>query len=90
MDHNTQDMIRRVSNRMIRVAKATVMIWMAIQTAMKDSASKEKRQGNLSYKIDQIFRCIIVVEIVISIVFDGASRYKLEGVGKFIVKHLVL
>ena len=25
---------------------------------MKDSASKEKRQGNLSYKIDQIFRCI--------------------------------
>ena len=31
---------------------------MAIQTAMKDSASKEKRQGNLSYKIDQIFRCI--------------------------------
>lgn len=31
---------------------------MTIQTAMKDSASKEKRQGNLSYKIDQIFRCI--------------------------------
>ena len=31
---------------------------MAIQTAMKDSASKEKRQGNLSYKMDQIFRCI--------------------------------
>ena len=25
---------------------------------MKDSASKEKRQGNLSYKMDQIFRCI--------------------------------
>ena len=31
---------------------------MTIQTAMKDSASKEKRQGNLSYKIDQIFRSI--------------------------------
>ena len=31
---------------------------MTIQTAMKDSASKEKRQGNLSYKMDQIFRCI--------------------------------
>ena len=58
MDHDSQDTIRRVSNRMIRVAKTTGMIRMTIQTAMKDSASKEKRQGNLSYKIDQIFRCI--------------------------------
>ena len=31
---------------------------MTIRTAMKDSASKEKRLGNLSYKIDQIFRSI--------------------------------
>ena len=30
---------------------------------MKDSASKEKRQGNLSYKIDQIFRCIFFKEL---------------------------
>ena len=58
MDHNSQDMIRRVSNRMIREAKTTGMILMTIQTAMKDSTSKEKRQGNLSYKIDQIFRSI--------------------------------